>query len=210
MTDTDTEEPELLDRLEQGDREALAILFARHRDRLRRMVEFRLHPQLQRRIDPDDVLQDAYVAALARIGTFDRGKDPSSYLWLRLIVAQTMVDLHREHLGARMRDARQEVALGERTGPRVASETMSFQLSGSLPSPSAVAQRAETATLLRSALDAMDEIDREVLVLRHLEELSNLDTARILGLQPSAASNRYVRALARLKELLERRAGFGT
>ena len=210
MTETDTDETGLLDRLERGDREALAILFDRHRDRLRRMVDFRLHPRLQRRIDPEDVLQDAYVAALARIDTFDRRKDPSSYLWLRLIVAQTMIDLHREHLGAQMRDARQEVALGSLAGPRVASETMSFQLSGSLPSPSAAAQRAETVDALRSALDTMDEIDREVLVLRHLEELSNHDTARILGLQPSAASNRYVRALTRLRSLLEGRTGFGT
>lgn len=210
MTDPSLpEDPGLIDRLASGDREALAALFALHRDRLRRMVEFRLHPRLERRIDPDDVLQDAYMDAVQRIDSYCQQKDPSSYLWLRLIVGQTLVDLHRRHLGAKMRNANQEVPMHRLAGPSVSSETMTFHLTGGLTSPSIAAQRAETAQALRAALDEMDEIDREVIVLRHLEELSNAEVAAILGLQSSAASNRYVRALGRLKGLLQSRPGLG-
>jgi RNA polymerase sigma-70 factor (ECF subfamily) len=207
MTEPDRDHQDLLDRLATGDREALARLFALHRDRLRRMVEFRLHPRLLRRIDPDDVLQDAYLDAVQRIDSYSQQKDPSCYLWLRLIVAQTLVDLHRRHLGAKIRSANQEVSLSRFAGPALSAESMSFHLTGGLTSPSAAAERAETSQVLREALDAMDEIDREVLVLRHLEDLGNAEVAQILGLQPSAASNRYVRALGRLKGILQARPG---
>jgi RNA polymerase sigma-70 factor (ECF subfamily) len=208
MTEQETrEDPELLNRLASGDRDALADLFALHRDRLRRMVEFRLHPRLNRRIDPDDVLQDAYLDAVQRIDSYRQQEDPSCHLWLRLIVGQTLTDLHRRHIGAKMRSANQEVPLSRLAGPTMSSGAMSYHLSGGLTSPSGAAARNEASDLLRAALDEMDEIDREVLILRHLEELSNSEVARILDLQPSAASNRYVRALTRLKGFLQNRTG---
>jgi RNA polymerase sigma-70 factor (ECF subfamily) len=207
MTDPHIEDPELVERLRHGDKDALAALFAQHRERLRRMVEFRLHPRIARRIDPDDVLQDAWLDAVIRIESFAQQRDPSVYLWLRLIVGQTMIDLHRRHIGAQMRDARHEVHLGGRGGPAMSSEAISFHLSGGLTSPSNAAARAEQANLLREVLDQMDDIDREILVLRHLEELTNSEVSKLLGLQPTAASNRYVRALTRLKGLLADKPG---
>lgn len=208
MADTHTEDPILLERLAHGDRDALATLFAQHRDRLRRMIEFRLHPRLLRRIDPDDVLQDAWLDTVQRIDSYAQQRDPSCYLWLRLVLAQTIIDVHRRHLGAQMRDAKQEVPMNRYAGPSMSSDAISLHLSGGLTSPSGVAVRNETATLLRQALDSMDEIDREILVLRHLEELSNAEVSKILDLRPTAASNRYVRALTRLRGLLESKPDF--
>ncbi|MFO1054326.1 MAG: sigma-70 family RNA polymerase sigma factor [Planctomycetota bacterium] len=207
MVDPHAEDPELVARLAKGDKDALAALFAQHRDRLRRMIEFRLHPKLLRRIDPDDVLQDAWLDAVQRIDSYAQQRDPSVYLWLRLVLAQTIIDHHRRHLGAQMRSANQEVPMIRYVGPSMSSDAISLHLSGGLTSPSGVAARNETATLLRQVLDQMDEIDREILVLRHLEELSNSEVCQILNLQPTAASNRYVRALARLKGLLADRPG---
>ncbi|MGE0144545.1 MAG: sigma-70 family RNA polymerase sigma factor [Planctomycetota bacterium] len=202
MNPSSQEDPALLDRLAAGDRDALAALFALHRDRLRRMVEFRLHPRLLRRIDPDDVLQDAWLDAVQRIDSYSNQRDRSAYLWLRLVLGQTIIDLHRRHLGAQMRDAKQEVPLVRYAGPAMSSDAISMHLTGGLTSPSGVAERNEAAIRLREALDSLDEIDREILVLRHLEELTNAEVCEILELKPTAASNRYVRALARLKGLL--------
>ena len=202
MTDRNDEDPALLERLAQGDESALATLFDQHRDRLRRMVQFRLHPRLVRRIDPDDVLQEAWIAAQQRIDSYAKQEDPSGFLWLRLVLGQTMIDLHRRHIGAQMRTAKQEVPMHGLRGPRADSDSMSMHLSGSLTSPSGAAVRNELIEAIRLGLDKMDEIDREVLALRHLEELSNVEAAAVLGIQPSAASNRYVRALTRLKGLI--------
>ncbi|MBI5851715.1 MAG: sigma-70 family RNA polymerase sigma factor [Planctomycetes bacterium] len=207
MTDSRTEDPELVARLAKGDREALAALFAQHRDRLRRMIEFRLHPRLLRRIDPDDVLQDAWLDAVLRIDSYAQQRDPSCYLWLRLVVGQTLIDLHRRHLGAQMRDMKLEVPMHRPGGPAMSSDVISMHLSGGFTSPSGAAARAEQATLLRQVLDQMDDIDREILVLRHLEEMTNAEVSKLLDLQPTAASNRYVRALTRLKGLLADKPG---
>jgi len=207
MSDPRLEDPELLARLAKGDREALATLFAQHRDRLRRMIEFRLHPRLLRRIDPDDVLQDAWLDAVQRIDSYAQQREPSCYLWLRLVLGQTIVDVHRRHLGAQMRDAKQEVPLYRAAGPAMSSDVISMHLTGGFTSPSGAAVRAEQANILRGVLDQMDEIDREILVLRHLEEMSNSEVSKILDLQPTAASNRYVRALTRLRGLLADKPG---
>lgn len=202
MTASPIEDPELLERLRRGDRDSLAELFALHRERLRRMIRFRLHPRVVRRVDVDDVLQDCWLDAVARIDSYRDQIDPSGFLWLRLVLGQTLVDLHRKHLGAQMRDAQMEVPMSRLAGPHMNSDSLSFHLTGGLTSPSGAAQRAESQRILREKLDELDEIDREVLILRHLEGLSNLEAAGVLQIQPSAASNRYVRALTRLKGLI--------
>ncbi len=209
MIDDRTEDPALLERLRAGDSDALAALFAQHRERLRKMIQFRLHPRVARRVDPEDVLQDAYLDALKRIDSYRDQEDPSCLLWLRLVVGQTLVDLHRRHLGAKMRNANQEVPISRLAGPRVHSETMSVQLSGGLTSPSQAAVREEAARLLQGVLAKMDPIDREILVLRHFEELTNAEVSKILDLRPSAASNRYIRALGRLRGLASGIPGLG-
>ena len=190
----------LLERLRGGDQTALAELFANHRDRLRRMVELRIDGRLNGRVAPSDVLQEAYIDALKRYAHYFAKPDQSFFGWLRLIVGQRLADVHREHLGAAKRDAGRDVGLG---GPAADSGFLAGFLAGHLTSPSGAAQRAEAILSVERALDRLEPLDREVLALRHFEELSNGETAEALGIQPAAASKRYVRALARLRELLE-------
>ena len=197
----------LLERLQAGETEALAALFSAHRERLWRMVYFRLDERLAGRVDADDVLQEAYINAGEKVPSFLESRDMSFALWLRLVVGQTLIDVHRRHLGAKMRDAGREVALHGGGAPMASSASMSAHLVAELLSPSQTAMRAEAQVHLQRALDGMDPIDREVLVLRHFEELGNNEVAEILGLQKSAASNRYIRALARLKRILAEDAG---
>ena len=180
--------------LRAGDDAALGPLFERHRGRLLRMVTFRLDPRLLGRIDADDVLQETYVDAQKRLAAF-RGDDKPFLVWIRLITQQTMVDLYRRHLGTRMRTAGKEVAAPQ-------SGTMSSLFVGHITSPSRAMMREEVRGEIERALEEMDEIDREVLMLRHFEDLSNKDVATVLGIQENAASNRYVRALGRLRGYL--------
>ena len=198
---------DLLARVRAGDQPALAELFARHRDKLRRMVQLRLDHRLAGRVSPSDVLQEAYIDALKRIDHYFEKPDQPFFGWLRLVVGQRLADVHREHL-AQKRDVGQEVAI-HRGGPGADSACLAACLLGSGTSPSHAAARTESFARLEEALEQMDSLDREVLALRHFEELSNADTAEILGIQPAAASKRYVRALARLKQILETIPGFG-
>jgi RNA polymerase sigma-70 factor (ECF subfamily) len=198
---------ELLAKVRAGDQQALAVLFACHRDRLRRMVQLRLDHRLAGRVSPSDVLQEAYIDAVKRIDHYFEKPDQSFFGWLRLIVGQRLADVHREHL-AQKRDAGQEVPI-HRGGPGADSACLAACLLGSGTSPSHAAARTESFGRLEEALDQMDPMDREVLARRHFEELGNAEAAEVLGIQPAAASKRYVRALARLKQILETLPGFG-
>ena len=207
MGSEDGQVQRLVQRLREGDEQALAELFSHYRDKLWRMINFRLDQRLTGRVDADDLLQESYMAAAQRVEHFCKEPEMSILVWLRLIVAQTLVDVHRRHLGARMRDARQEVSL--RVAPAQATSiSLAAHLLGHLTSPSQAAMRAEMAKRLEEALESMDPIDREVLALRHFEELTNNEVSEVLGLQKSAASNRYVRALTRLKAILANTPGF--
>ena len=191
----------LLTRLRGGDQSALAELFAQHRDKLRRMVELRLDHRLGGRVSPSDVLQEAYIDALKRVEHYFEKPDQPFFGWLRLVVGQRLADTHREHL-AQKRNAAKEVPI-HRGAPGASSACLAAFLVGNLSSPSGAAQKHETFALLEEALNTMDPLDREVLALRHFEELSNAETADLLGIQSAAASKRYVRALAKLKQILE-------
>jgi RNA polymerase sigma-70 factor (ECF subfamily) len=191
-----------------GDERALLELFARNRDRLRRMVRLRLDRRLQGRVDPSDVLQDAQLDVLRRAGEYAANPAMPPYLWLRFLTGQRLMALHRYHLGAKMRDANLEISLHRGTLPEATSASLAANLLGRLTSPTRAAQRAEMQIRLREALNSMDPVDREVLILRHFEELSNSETAQILGIGKTAACNRYVRALKRLKEILSSMPGF--
>ncbi len=124
------------------------------------------------------------------------------FLWLRFLTAQRLTTLHRNHLGVKARDAGREVSLHSGPIPAADSRSLAAQLLGRLTSPSRAVIRAEIQIKIQEALNAMDPIDREILALRHFEELDNSETAAVLGLHKAAASNRYVRALRRLKEML--------
>lgn len=191
-----------IQRLRTGGIEATAELFSSYRNQLLRMVEFRLDRRLYGRIDAGDILQEAYMEVARRIDSFLDDPQVSFFVWARQITWQTLLMAHRAHLGVQKRDARQEVALGAgRTQGTAVS--LASRLAGDVTSPSQGAIRDERAAQLRLALDSMDEMDREVLALRHFEQLSNKDVAEVLSIQKTTASNRYVRALRRLKEIMD-------
>lgn len=185
-----------------GDRQALATLFAYYRERLWRIVSFRMDQRLAGRVDADDILQEAWLDAEKRIEHFLYDSPESLFIWLRMIVTQTLIDVHRRHLGTQARDASRERSVGGWN-----SESTSFSLShrllGHLTSPSHAALRAELSEQLDLALKSMGPLDREVLALRHFEELSNSETARALEISDQAASLRYVRAIGRLRKILQ-------
>src|SRR5215472_8812662 len=200
--DTRTNE-ELLDAARNGDEGALAVLVERHRDRLERMVRLRMDRRLQGRVDPADVVQEAYLIVRGKFPQYIADPHMPFFLWLRLEVGQKLVDVHRFHLGAKMRDAGQEVSLHHEALPQVTSLSLAEQLLGKLTTASHAAMRVELKLRIQEALNSMDPRDREVLILRHFEELSNAETAQVLGIKPSAAVNRYVRALKRLKDVFQ-------
>jgi RNA polymerase sigma-70 factor (ECF subfamily) len=164
---------------------------------------------LQGRLDPDDVLQEAYLDVVRRFPEYAADPSLPFFLWLRFLTGQRLVDLHRRHLGAKMRNASLEVSLYRGDFPRASSASLAELLLGRLTTASQAAIRAETQLRVQEALNAMDPIDREILVLRHFEVLSNEETAELLGLKPSAASNRHMRALKRLKEIMAQAPGLG-
>lgn len=205
MPDSSSETARLIDRAAGGDRQSWGRLLDRHRDRLRRMVALRLDRRLQGRIDPSDVIQEAYVDATGRLDEYARRPDMPFFLWLRFLVGQRLQEQHRRHLGAAGRDAGREISLDRGPLPEPTTAALAAHLLGRDTSPSQAAIRAERKLRLQEALDGLDPIDREVLALRHFEHLSNGEAAQVLGLDKSAASKRYARALVRLKDILTAR-----
>jgi len=204
-SDSEAEIAGLVARLQAGDQAALGELFDLHRDKLRRMVDLRLDQRLAGRVSASDVLQEAYIDAVKRVEHYFSKEGQSFFGWLRLVVGQRIADVHREHLAGK-RDAGRDIGIDR--GANTDSTCLAARLLGPGSSPSQAAQRHEIFAQLETALASMDPLDREVLALRHFEELSNGETAEALGIQPAAASKRYVRALARLKEILEGIPGF--
>ena len=198
----DSSDEVLAARAADGDEEAAARLFERHRTRMRRMVVLRLDARLKGRIDPSDVLQEAYLDFAGKVKERDANALPV-HLWLRLIAGERLLQIHRRHIDVQGRAVGREVSLQPGTMPDVTSLSLAQNLLAGITSPSMKVAAIEARSRLEEAINAMDPIDREILVLRHFEEMSNQDTARLLGLKKSAASNRYVRALGRLKEILE-------
>jgi RNA polymerase sigma-70 factor (ECF subfamily) len=205
--DNSTETDRLLQQARAGDQAAWNELFARHRSRLRRMVELRLDRRLQARIDASDVIQEAYVDAVTRMDEFLEQTNYPLFLWLRLIVGERLSKLHRHHLGTQMRDAGLEVSIYRGALPAASSAALAAQLLGKHTSPTQAAVRAERMMRLQEALNTLDPMDREVLSLRHFEEMTIAETALSLGIEESAAAKRYVRALKRLKAILANMPG---
>jgi RNA polymerase sigma-70 factor (ECF subfamily) len=200
--ETRTDE-ELLEAARSGDGGALAALVERHRGRLERMVRLRLDRRLQGRVEPADVVQEAYMAVRGKFPQYCADPRLPFFLWLRLEVGQKLVDTHRFHLGAQMGAVGQEVSLHQGPLPPVSSLSLAEQLLGKLITPNQATVRAELKLRVQEALNSMDANDREVLILRHFEELSSEEAAQVLGIKPSAAVNRYVRALKRLKDVFQ-------
>lgn len=194
---------QLLSRAANGDSSAMNELLDHHRDRLKKMVRMRLNRRLQGRVDDSDILQDAYTEAAKRLPEYLNDPQTPFFLWLRKITSQKLIDIHRRHLGTQGRDARLEVCLHRGRMPMASSVSLAAQLLGRLTSPSQAAVKAETRLVLQEALRQMEEIDREILSLRHFEDMTNQEAADELGIETSAATKRYVRALQRLQRILQ-------
>jgi RNA polymerase sigma-70 factor (ECF subfamily) len=190
------------------DPKALGEVWDLYRERLRRVVRLRLDRRLQGRVDPSDVLQEAFLDFQTRAAEYAQQPDMPFFLWLRFLTGQRLQLIHRHHLGTQKRDAGREVSLRRGAMPQATSVSLAAQLLGRFTSVTQAVQRAEMQLILQEAINAMDPLDREILALRHFEELSNDQTAQVLGIKPSAASSRHVRALKRLRESLRKTPGF--
>jgi RNA polymerase sigma-70 factor, ECF subfamily len=203
MSASDAEIRELLERA-ATDSVAAGELFAMHRDRLRRMVHLRIDHRLQGRIDASDVLQEAFLEYARALPAYVHRPEAPFYLWLRFLTGRKLHALHRQHLGTRMRDAGRELPLHAGAMPEASSVCLAAELLGDFTTPSQAVARSELRLQMEKALAEMEVLDREVLALRHYEQLSNQETAHVLGISEAAASVRFMRALRRLKEILQR------
>lgn len=199
---------DLLQKAAAGDEQAARELFLRHRDRLKRMVHLRLSRRLQGRVDDSDVLQEAYLDVSKRLDEYVQNPVLPFYLWLRHMTGLKLNEVHRRHLGTQLRDADREVSLHRGGLPEADSMSLAAQLLGKLTTPSQAAIKAETRLYVQEALNSMDPIDREVLALKHFEQLSTSEMADVLGMSKAGAGSRYVRAIKRLREILEKIPGF--
>jgi RNA polymerase sigma-70 factor (ECF subfamily) len=195
-----------LDRAAGGDLDAWGALLVLHQERLKSIVAFRLDPRLRGRVDAADVMQEAFIAATTRREEFFRQSTQPLFLWLRWMVGNTLLDLHRHHFGAKKRDARREVlsdpCSNADDGPDTTRAALVAQLTSGATGPATAAGRAELHARLNEALGKMNATDREVLALRHYEQLTSAEAAQVLGIEERAAAKRYTRALERLRDVL--------
>jgi RNA polymerase sigma-70 factor (ECF subfamily) len=192
---------ELMQQAAGGDADATNRLLQRHRDALRRMIALRLDRALARRVDASDVVQDVLLEANSRLAEYLRDPQMPFHLWLRHIAQDRIIDLHRRH-HAQRRDVGREQPLQARAFPDQSSLDLAAQLRDQELTPAAATIRKELAARFLEALERLDETDREIILMRHVEHLGNGETAQALGLSPAAAGMRYLRALRRLRGLL--------
>lgn len=190
----------LLERAAEGDADAVDELLSHYRKRIKRMVRLRLSRRLHGRVDDSDIVQDACLEAAKRLGDYLRNRPLPFFLWLRQLTGEKIIDAHRRHLGAQMRDAALEISLHRGALSAASSTWLAAQLLGRVTSPSVAAAKAETRIRVHEVLNGMDLLDREILALRHFEQLKNIEVAQTLEISESCASSRYLRALKRLRE----------
>lgn len=193
---------ELMLQAGRGEETAVNALLDRHREALRHMVRARLDQRLSRRVDASDVVQDVLLEASQRLADYLRDPRLPFSLWLREMAKDRIIDLHRRHRVAVRRSLDKEqplspAAFGDRSSLELAAQLRDPELT-----PAANALHRELHQRFLDALDRMDEEDREILVIRHVEQLSNSDAAAILGLSAPAAGMRHLRALRRMREIL--------
>ena len=201
MTPRDDSE-RLLQRVRQGDHSAVGELFDRHRSRLRRLVDMRINPLLSARIDPSDVVQESFAAAATHLSGFLRQGSDLLYPWLRKIAVNRMLDLQREHILADRRSVTREISLvGQLSEP--GRLRLSELLIAHQDRPSEHLLLEEQKAKVRAALELLSASDREVLALRFLEQLSTREAAAVLEISENSFAQRQLRALKRLRKLLQ-------
>ncbi len=182
---------------------AATDFFERDRERLRLFVMHRTDERLLGRLDWDDVLQDTFIVVQQRYRDFVATPSVPFYVWMRALAGQVLIDLHRRHLRAQKRAVGREVSLHQRLPFQSTCASLGSLLAANGLSPSREAVRSEQLETLRKSMQEMTEIDREVLVLRHMEQMNNGEVAAALGIDKSAASKRYIRALQRIRDRIE-------
>jgi RNA polymerase sigma-70 factor (ECF subfamily) len=196
----------LLAQAKQGDADAFLELLELHRLRLRRLVSMRMDRRLAARLDPSDVVQDSMARAFARRDAYLAAPSRPFYAWLREIACNRLIDLHRRHVKAQRRTVmREETA----AGPPASAESrgnLARRLLDASVSPSRQIEQREQLQRLRTALDSLRPTDREILVMRHLEELSVEEIADVLKITRTAVTSRLLRALQRLGRLIDDRS----
>ena len=208
MTQDLPEHDEIIEQLQNRREEALAELYLMVRERLRRVIDFRLDYRLGGRVSHSDVLQETYVRAAQRIESYLAKPDMPFFVWLRLEANQRLQEIHLFHFGADKRDVRREVKIQKNHDQGNTSVQLAAHIVGQMTSASGLFQKARQIEALEKTLSEMNETDREVIALRHFEELSNVEAAKVLDIAPEAASKRYIRALKRLKDIMQQHAAF--
>ena len=198
---------ELSSRLSGGDRAALEQLLASNRDRLKRMVALRLAPELGRRVDESDIVQEAFLQAALNVDNYRHDPERPFYLWIRKITENKLIEAHRKHVKAGKRGLHREKSIDE---PRVdvsSAVLANVLVDSSVSGPITKVIRSEAQQLLRNQLDELEEVDREVLVMRHFEELSLSEIGAELGMTKAGAAKRYRKAVERLRVVLDQYPG---
>ncbi len=195
----DQESEQLLERARGGDPTAVDAMFRLHRARLRRMVELRLNRKLRGRVDPSDVVQDGLVEAARLLPEYVLAPKIPVFLWMRTLVQQQLLEIHRFHLGTAKRDARLEVVLGP-GDLSVSSNSLAAIAIEDATSVSKIVAGQEQIAAIEALIDSLPSLDREILALRHFEQLSNGEAARILEIDETTSSKRFLRALKRLRQ----------
>jgi RNA polymerase sigma-70 factor (ECF subfamily) len=196
------ETDELIRQAQQGDRDAVERLMAGHRSALRRAVELRLDRALRRRVDASDIVQDVLIEASRRLGAYLRDPAMPFALWLRQIARDRLIDAHRRHRTAEKRAIDREQPIDAAAFSDHSSVALAAQLKDGELTPAAAAIRKELEARFQAALERLEPDDRELLVLRYFEQLSNQEVARALGLSEAAAGMRHLRAVRRLRAVL--------
>ena len=199
---------ELLRRSAGGDEPAWRALVDRYQPRLRRMVQLRLSRRLQGRVDDTDVLQEAYLEIHRQLPAYAADPKLPLFLWMRHLTGLKLTEVHRRHLGTQLRDADREVTLHRGGLPEADSASLAAHLMGAITSPSQAVVKAELRLQVQAALNQLDPTDREVLALKHFEQLTTAEIGEVLGLSKAGAGHRYVKAIKRLRDLLEQTPGF--
>jgi len=190
------------EQLRRRGKEGLPDLFRQYRSRLLRMIALRLDCRLMAKVDSEDILQEVFIEVGRRLPQYLSRPAVPIFVWLRQLTCQVLIDTHRRFLGTKRRNVHQEVGLYWAELMDAGSASLMAQLADSLTTPSQCVVREEAVAEVRALIERLDQIDREVLFLRHLEELSNKEVAQVLGIDQFAASKRYLRALARLRSMM--------
>jgi RNA polymerase sigma-70 factor (ECF subfamily) len=193
---------QLLDLARDGDQHAVDRVLARHRAAVRRMIQLRMDPELGRRIDASDIVQDVLIEAHRRLNKYLRNPVIPFHLWLRQMAKDRLIDAHRRHRVAARRSLDREQPLDVRLPRDQSTRNLAIQLCDQQLTPAAAATWQELKRRFEQACRSLEPQDQEIVMMRHFEQLSNSETALALDLSPQAASMRYLRAIRRLRELL--------